>query len=275
VGFLFMLIGVAIISICRPYIVQILFFSTFLLSIYTVLLSIRNNRYRVLGLSLFVLPVLFLPFMQGASSDQTISSIDYNTKYIDSYPDKIIKKYKVWEKSTILPEFVDKKLFALSFSRYPYEDLKSSDNATTRSFDLTDEAEFHSARDMILYLPRALQLALFAPFPNDWSIFYKSIDRSTFRLMLSIEMFYVYIAVIFLVLGLYKSKSPKYYALSYYMIVVLLVYGVAIPNIGVMYRYKYSYLMILVGIGTAFLIKNFMCLIKNKSFLVLSGKMPT
>ncbi len=252
VSFVWMYAGVAIISISRPYVVQIIFVATVILGLFIMLFAIRRNDLRIGGFALFVFPILFIPLMFGANSDQRISSITYEDAEMSS--DLIKNKYSNWTKSNYLPGIIDQKLFALSFSRLPYEDLKNSPNATVRALDLTDDAEFHSARDIFLYLPRAMQIALFAPFPNSWPLFSNINDRSTFRLMVSAEMFVAYVAFIFLIHGLLRYKHIKIYLPVYYMLFVLQVYGIAIPHAGIIYRYRYSYFILLISLGLAFLI---------------------
>jgi len=269
VGLCWMLVGAAIISIARPYIVQILFIASIMLGLLTIFFSIKKNELRGMGFSLLVFSLLFIPLMSGGESDRIISAASFSdNKLTSSFVDEmasdyliegtndiVVRKYSIWFESDWLPKLVDEKLFAISFSRMPYELLKNSPNATIKALILTDEAEFHSASDIILYLPRALQVSLFAPFPTYWPLFSDINDGSTFRLMTSIELFIAYISFIFLAYGLYRYRLWKFSIPIFYMLFVLQVYGFAIPHIGTLYRYKYSYFILLVSLGLALFFK--------------------
>jgi len=275
-GLGYMILGVALIAICRPYIVQLLFIATILLGCLLVLCSIKRKEYLSLGFILLLVSPVFIPFMSGAQSDQTIGSITFaNMKNAESVKNAEgtinLQKYAIWTKSSWLPEFIDMKLFALSYSKAPYEFLTMDSNATVRAFSLVDEAIFHSAADVFIYMPRALQLALFSPFPKDWPIFSDINDGSTFRLMVSCEMIFAYVCFLFLLIGLFKNGCLKLLIPVYYSLFILQVYGLAIPHVGVMYRYKYSYFIFLVSLGAAFLIK-YLIERKNISFCVNDEK---
>jgi len=244
----YILLGVVLISICRPYIVQELFIATLLLSFLLILYAIKRIECLYLGLTLLCLSFTFIPFMSGSMSDRNLSFISYSNV-------ADMNKYAIWSRSSWLPDFVDEKLFSLSFSKAPFELLKGNSNATVRSLLLVDESVFHSAKDLFVYMPRALQLALFSPFPKDWVFSSEINDGSVFRLMTSFEMIVAYVCFIFLSIGLFKYHHLKFIVPVYYLLVVMLVYGLAIPHVGILYRYKYSCFMLLLTLGAAFLIR--------------------
>ncbi len=228
-GLYWIFIGCAIISINRPYVVQLLFSASILLALFFVRaklgqirkggrLAFKNEG--LLAFKLVIISVLLFPLMTGAASNHKNQ----------------IKKDLTWSASG-LPLFIDSRLYAVSRARMSFRQHLSSPNKTVRELNLIDEAEFHDVVDMIYYAPRALQIALLAPFPNHWPIFSRINDGSTFRLMVSVEMFIAYFFFIFLVFGLYKHNHMKFLVPVFIMLFVLQIYGLATPLIGTLRRY--------------------------------------
>ena len=133
-------------------------------------------------------------------------------------------------------------------------------NPTARSA-IDKDVKFRNAWDIIVYIPRALQISLFAPFPGDW---FKrgSFESNTFMRRISgVEMCVVYFALSFLPFSIwFWKKRVELWVIMFFSLGVLLIQGLIINNVGTLYRMRYGMLMILVALGMAGFIK----LIKNK-----------
>jgi hypothetical protein len=112
------------------------------------------------------------------------------------------------------------------------------------------DVPFSDVSDFLLYLPRALQIGLTAPFPSLWNAEGSTKVNSLMRRVAAFEMCAVYLALIFVpyALWLYRRKVEIWLAFTF-SIILMLVYTYSMPNIGTLYRTRYGFLMTLVGIG--------------------------
>jgi hypothetical protein len=114
------------------------------------------------------------------------------------------------------------------------------------------DVELLSMKDFVTYLPRAIQLGLFAPFPSDWLAPAQSSGGGIMRRVAGVEMLGVYFALAFLPYAMWRWR----YRIEMWLIVafgaiLLLLYSYATPNIGSLYRLRYGFLMLLVTLGVA------------------------
>ena len=107
----------------------------------------------------------------------------------------------------------------------------------------------NSTSDLIGYLPRALQIALLAPFPNQW-FDPNSHGQGASRQIAGAEMVVTYIALLGLIcLGTGLRKKIELWIALSYVLPLLLLLSVVTPNLGALHRQRYGFLMVLVGIG--------------------------
>lgn len=111
---------------------------------------------------------------------------------------------------------------------------------------------FTHPSDIVVYVPRALQIALFAPFPSMWFSSGVSPGSLAMRSIAGGEMLVSYILLIGIPLLFILSGRTQRKQLVLALIVTMLLIGllaVAIPNVGTLYRMRYGYLQFLVGLG--------------------------
>lgn len=101
-----------------------------------------------------------------------------------------------------------------------------------------------SVAEVIFYLPRALQIALLAPFPSSWLA-----NTSMPRLVATGEMFIYYLSLPGLLLLLYYNRKPGVLLVLYFACFFLLAYGFTQANLGTLYRYRYGYLIAVLMLG--------------------------
>jgi putative peptidoglycan lipid II flippase len=90
--------------------------------------------------------------------------------------------------------------------------------------------------EVIAYLPRVLQVALFAPFPSSWLT---NFCLARLVAMGEMSIFYLCVPGIFMLL-IYNRRPPVLMAL-YFACFFLLIYGFTQANLGTLYRYRYRY----------------------------------
>jgi len=107
-------------------------------------------------------------------------------------------------------------------------------------------------KDFITYLPRALQLGLFAPFQADWLAPAQSSGGGIMQRVVGVDMLGVYFALVFLPYALWRwlSRVEMWLAAAFGSILLLL-YSYTTPNMGSLYRLRYGFLMLLVALGVA------------------------
>ena len=124
--------------------------------------------------------------------------------------------------------------------------------------DKIDRGEcLNSVPDFVAYLPRAFQISLLAPFPNQW-FEENSHGGGASRKIAGIEMLITYLALAALVtLSSPIRKKIEYWAIMLFALTMLLLLGIVHPNLGALHRLRYGFLMIVVGLGLALLVDYF------------------
>lgn len=103
-----------------------------------------------------------------------------------------------------------------------------------------------STPQVAAYIPRALQIALFAPFPNLW--FEK---LSATRLVAVGEMAIWYLITPGLLMAFFFGRSRAVVAVVAFAMTMMALYGITIANVGTLYRIRYLYLFLLMLVGLA------------------------
>ncbi len=113
---------------------------------------------------------------------------------------------------------------------------------------------FHSFSDLVMYFPRALQIGLFAPFPNKWFEKGRVPANTLMKRIAVFEMMIVYtgligIPLLFLLNKFTRKKELMILLSSCLFVMIPLIF--IMTNVGIIYRVRYGFLMLLVGIGFA------------------------
>lgn len=103
-----------------------------------------------------------------------------------------------------------------------------------------------SASEMLLYLPRALQIALFAPFPDTWLQ-----KPSLIRLISVCETVLWYCIAPGLLFALYYRRTLALAVTLMFAVFFMTVFSFVTPNVGTLYRYRYAYefMLMVIAIG--------------------------
>jgi len=106
------------------------------------------------------------------------------------------------------------------------------------------ESTPESAGEVLSFLPRALQIAAFAPFPDSWLA-----DHSLVRLVAFGEMLIFYMSIPGLILLFRFNRQPAAFVALYFSLFFLTVFGFITANLGTLYRLRYGYLLVLLAMG--------------------------
>jgi len=152
-----------------------------------------------------------------------------------------------WQFSGFLPLFLENKVERLAATRTGWANEHA---ASASAIDLT--VRFVSVREMVGYLPRAAQIGLFAPFPADWFQEGAQVTSKFMRRLSSVEMTLWYLLFPFALLAPFLGRRRLGLALlGIYAFSSILVFVVAIPNVGTLYRIRYGPWMLLFSSGVA------------------------
>jgi hypothetical protein len=118
-----------------------------------------------------------------------------------------------------------------------------------------DEYEvFATARDVLSYLPRALQVGFLAPFPSTWFAIGVSPGAGVMRALTGLEMAVSYVLLLGILLLVPFAGRRTWRVGALVLSVCFLVIGLmvmAVPIVGTLYRMRYGYFMLPVGVGMA------------------------
>lgn len=123
----------------------------------------------------------------------------------------------------------------------------------TAASNIDNGINFCKNEDLIRYIPRAFQIAFFAPFPSNWFAVEKRNSSSIEIYISAVEMFYCYIAYFGLLYWLfsYRRWSVSLLVPITFVVGMSLLLGLVVANLGTLYRMRFPFAMIFVSIGMA------------------------
>ena len=232
------MIGVAFVIFVRPYNVKLLIVATLLVLLFVffyflALKSLKNHFHIIMYLIALILILIFIAINKNVPK----SALLEDTASLVSVQNTGWK----WKSSKMIPENIDhliKSVAELRVHNILYgEKMKAG--------SLIDENERpDSIWSVIAYLPRAAQIAYFAPFPDKWFQ-----DKSITRVVSTAETIIWYLFVPGLLLAFAYRNSMLQFIIIMNASFFLTVYGYIIPNIGTLYRIRYLYLLLVMLMG--------------------------
>lgn len=110
----------------------------------------------------------------------------------------------------------------------------------------------YGVKDIICYLPRAIEISFLAPFPNQWFAQGTLVANTAMRRVSALEMFLIYIFLAFLPYSLWHwRKRIEVWIVMIFCTAMMLGFALVISNIGSLYRTRYGFIMTLVSVGIA------------------------
>jgi putative peptidoglycan lipid II flippase len=137
-----------------------------------------------------------------------------------------------WDNTGVLPVVIENKLKQASFIRaHFYSAGKSVGAGSLIDGDMLPKNAF----EMLAYLPRALWVGLFAPFPDTW------MERPTLpRVIGAIETLIFYIAAAGILITLWRRPSLPLMICLVVSALVLILLSYTSPNLGTLHRIRYG-----------------------------------
>lgn len=250
-GLVFVLLGYAIMGVIRSYALMLMSWAATLLAVVSISILFSQMRRITLPMSRAlvaagVIAIGMTALYQGRANlvNSELSSGAFSDTQVNLSARYLLTR-KYWEETPWVPKFLDRKLATIAGVRHAY--LYAVENARS---EIDKEYDFKSSGEVLLYLPRAAQIAFLAPFPNHW--FGEGSTRATtaMRRISMVEMLMTYLALLFVPYALWRwRRCGEVWILVTFCLCILMVYSVATPNVGTLYRVRYAYLMPFVALG--------------------------
>jgi putative peptidoglycan lipid II flippase len=226
--------GITLIGIVRPYGLTLLLPVTVGAMLLTILTSIIQSQTKYIlkqsSFFIIVLAVLITGTLQTKQID--LLAVDTSTSTLNDWQ---------WQQSDLIPDRLETYLISVAKIRSDF--IYYATIADARSGIDTDIRP-HNISEFIIDLPRALHVAMMAPFPITWFS-----ERSAVRLLASAEMFIYYLCLPGLLLLIRYNRQPAVWMATYFSTAFLTVLGFTIANLGTLYRVRYAYLLIILMLG--------------------------
>jgi hypothetical protein len=257
-GLALLLVGAALAAVVRPYLAKVAGIAgVIVLMLFGAHWMARHvpPRFRLpdvgrllsLGVIIALIYTIAQVLADPTGRNGILNNVDSSVANALANPERIS-----WRRTEWLPAPIDYTIYAVVVSqRNAFQQLRNDPNPTSRQA-LTDlDYEFNSAVDAFLYVPRALQIGLLAPFPTMWS-FLGIPSSSVFRNVVTWQMLLAYIAYPFLLWGMARGHQRAELAIGVFVALVFIVaYAMATPHLGVLDRFRYPFLTCLTTLGLA------------------------
>jgi len=248
------LAGISLIMFVRPYSLKIVILGA--IAMLGVALLAQLRKLDRSAIKVLVLKALIIVAMATGVAITPKMSYDGDKLYVEwdsksvldeerrarlgKYADMILSWE--WKPSAWVPAMVEGYAEATGRTRVGLITLGLIDGAGS-IYDIDSAPD--STPKLLAYLPRGLQIALFAPFPSSW--FEK---LSVTRLVAVAEMLIWYsVAPGVLLAFWYGRRSMALWSILAFSLAVMMVYGATLANVGTLYRMRYLQLFLLMLIG--------------------------
>lgn len=234
------LAGLALIAFVRPYNLMLVLGAVLVMLVLKLVLLWRNRSSaayrRTLGLQL-ILTILV------AAAAYLAPRTDAGEQSYAAWNRSGGVKEWAWQRTSWIPQSIEKYVEVMARTRAGLID----EGLKIQAGSLYDvDALPSSTPQVVAYAPRALQIALFSPFPALW---FEKISVTRLVAVGETAIWYLIAPGVFLALWLGRSRALL--SVLAFSLSLLTMYGITIANIGTLYRIRYLYLFLLMLIGVA------------------------
>ena len=152
----------------------------------------------------------------------------------------------LWSRSEWLPLFMESRFLQIATSRRNSIDLKGGTA-------IDHDQQFTSAGAVIEYIPRALFVGLFSPFPEHWGGEGSTPALTLGRRVVGVLTFLSYPCLAGVLILLCRKKEYGLWVLIFFCMFQILILALAFANVGTIMRYRFGFHNLLVALGFAML----------------------
>ena len=252
--------GVLLLVLVKPYLLKLLLIVILLTAGLAAIHLYRTKHphrtrilffYAVASMFIFATNVVSKPYQFASTAGE--SYVETGGAVIKS--ESVAIKWE-WVSSEWLPQSLEKNVELAARTRIGMIDY----NREVGAGSLIDaDAAPQSVGEVVQYLPRALQIGLFAPFPNTWLH-----KPSAIRLLAAAETACWYLIAPGLLLAFLFRRSFPLLVTLVFACFFLTILSFVTPNVGSLYRYRYAYEFLLIAVAAGGWIQFFMDRRKNR-----------
>ena len=147
----------------------------------------------------------------------------------------------IWEKNENIPLIIDNSFKRASEIRFNFIEYNNRKKAST-VIDVNYKP--NSTLEVLSYLPRALFVGVFSPFPNSWNKI-----KSILHLLISLESIVWYL----MILGIFFIKKiifkPEVIGSIIFCSILIMIFSYVTPNLGSLYRVRFSFWLFYLLLG--------------------------
>ena len=235
-------IGIGLVLMVRPYSLTLFFFVGLGAMLVTIVFGVCQYKSQdIIKQSTYYIVFLAVLLSGIVMTKSVTSQINLNKTVVTHVTQIGNGATWQWQNSQWLPEEIEKYISAAAKKRVDLVAYGLSVNArSTIDGDVTPK----NIAEVIMYLPRAFQIASMAPFPNQW--FSRS---SLMRLIAAGEMIVYYLCIIGFIFLLRFERKPAVWLVIYFATAFLVILGFTIANMGTLFRLRYAYLLVMLMLG--------------------------
>ncbi len=238
--------GLFLVGFTRPYVLKILAIAllvSWILNVFVMLFRGGLSR-KIFGVMiqavLLVVVIVSCLFIRGQNENAYVEMFNAKSVYFSTEINSEDEQYE-WQGGNILPNRIEDLIKTAALTRagmIQYNILEGADSL------IDSDVKPNNVLSVLAYLPRALHVGLFAPFPVAW------FEKVSITRMISVfEMLIWYCFIPGVVLALFRNGTPNRWICLLFAAVFLTVFGFVVPNIGTLYRVRYLYLFIVLLLG--------------------------
>lgn len=249
------ILGMTLVWAARPYWLQVMLVTTLLMLIPAAFVGMSRrratNRRNIAGLAVAFLCIVafqvwMVKFHMLYEPIQIPESVSAESLPTESLPTESVESLPFyWKRTSWLPDVIEGRFYRIAIAR---EGAKSQGGNT-----LVDAKwSLDSTGAMLGYVPRALQLGLFSPFPELWGGMASTPAMTMARKAVGGVTLFFYVCLIGLGMGLWQlRRNMLLWVMIGVCLIGILIYALTYPNIGTLMRYRYGFYMLLVSFGLA------------------------
>jgi peptidoglycan biosynthesis protein MviN/MurJ (putative lipid II flippase) len=222
----------------------------------TLLLAVSAGASLIIIVSLFRRHAIAIALRQSVFVGSILGLMIVGVNFVSTNADKIEKKLEPsakalvdtktfkeweWETSGWLPTKIENYIAGAASTRFT---IIKHDHKHGAGSTVDEDIAPQNIKEVASYLPRALQVATFAPFPTMWLE-----SDSIIKLLSVAEMLVFYICIFGLIFLLKYNRKPEVLITLYFAVAFLTILGFTMANLGTLYRVSYAYFFIMLMLG--------------------------
>lgn len=242
------IVGFLLMGMVRNYALTLMFLTAFIMAALALLflaweIRVRSLRWRAAFAAFPVVVVVIIALYGSKLTLFTAEMVAPGDADLSAH----VYRSKEWSSDIRLPQWIEGRLRTLAGVRQAYIDeiypLPPGSNIDT-------DVRLESPAQIVRYIPRALQVGFLSPFPHHWVEEGTTKATTIMRRVTMLEMLVVYAALLFVPLAIWRwRRSGALWMVLAFGAIQIVIFAIAMPNLGTLYRVRYGFLMPVVSLG--------------------------